>query len=333
MKSNWNTELERLVQNVPNAAEVMIEAAKVDAEDIKATKDQWDAATSHTNLTLLDDGGVIITGSLVDKIEHTTQDSNLTDLNSSSPYTVARVTWANGSDPEDMDITHILAWLDPSGSADVEHWACRLAVLQEVHGTGTPADPYRLELEWITLPVYVDATAGGGAAEVDFDFSAVVPRPRPKRTRPINGGSNYPSPVMFVFIFALDGDGNDATSVGWGRNSAQTTDITTSSNVLSTVTLTESTDPKDKGLYTSASDMASGQLYITVQTGSYSAQTISFTTVAPDNRLDLGAAPSGDVEFMGEGQTFSGGWSTTMATPTAISLALGKTSTTRSSVR
>lgn len=303
MKSNMNATLERWTRCIPTRAKYMTHAAVVESEDVVCTKDRWADADSLSGLTARDDGSLVITGSIVDKIGWTTQDGYLTDLDNSSPFSVAQIEW-KGSDPEDFPITKVQAWLHPKRTGDpqtVARWGCQIMALYEV-GTALHGQENILTVYAISNTIWVDE-GGSVAHEVTFDFTGPVYMPRPKRYRVKDPSGTYPAPTTFIMIRAVKTDGSPADNCGWGKDSAKASEVD-SSNVLRGFTLTDAvgTDPDLEGLYF-ATDTTEVP-YVTIQTGTFSQQTVEFTTTP----FDLGATPASadEVVFKVEGSELSG---------------------------
>lgn len=296
MKSNWNTTLDRWTRCVPCRAREMVCAAVVENEDVLSTYDDWADADSLTNFNRRLDGGVEIDSTIADKITHTTQDGYNTDLNNASPYSVAQIEW-KGSDPRDLEIQKVKAWLHPNQAGtgkEVAKWGCQLKALVKVE------DEDILHLVPLGTIAWVEET-GSVAHEVTFDFSDLYTKPLVKVYTPDDPGHTYDYPTTFVFIYAVDSDGAPAGSVGWGRDSA-TASKTTSGNVLKGVTLTEMAPAEYKGTFLASDDAKVP--YVTLQSGTVSQQTLEFTS----NDFDLSATPSSadEVVFVVQGSERSG---------------------------
>jgi hypothetical protein len=287
MRAGWNPTLEKWLRRADPKAKVMVHAVVEVADDVRKRKDQWDLADSLTGLEVLPDGRVRMEPVLVEAIGHTVgAGSNITDLDRSSPFLVAQILW-DGNASKDWELHRIKAWLDPNtgGGKNVDKWVCQVFRIFQKYGSPTTADEFDITVA--SSPVEV--SAGPSAGEVTFSFSDNPPKPR--SDRPIGGGTIYPQPTTFVFIWAIQSDGSPATNVGW-RDDGALAEHVENSHTLTQTRLTL----LDSGRYT-AQDQSSVP-YISLEEGSYTEATIAFTGAG--NRLDLGAAPTTDVECVGQ---------------------------------
>lgn len=198
----------------------------------------------------------------------------------------------NGTQDPEVEVQDVRAYLDPNagtlGSTDVRWWECHLF-------SGFQPVPDRTTLIPVGDPVRMLAPAAAG--DVTFDFSAVHIKPK----QFVNAGANFvDNYVLYVVIYALDAAGGLAHNCGWGRDSG-TASLTTTGNVLTGVELTEVPGAPELWAETDLLTIPTMRLRL----GSYSAATLVFAT-EPGNVLDLGATPTGTVEFVAQGNVPTG---------------------------
>lgn len=303
--------LEARVRRVDPTAELIPEARKIAHADVRQRKDQWNAADSLTGLTVLDEGIVQLVDATSTLIQQTAHPNNITDLNTAFPLFTAMVEWG-GTEPAEIAIKRVKAWLNPrlnvSNARQVAFWKLRLFRLSDALPVLSLSRQFILQE--IADPIQV-AVSGDAAGEVLFDYSAmaVVDRPKPKRWgTPIiwdntllgNLFNTGPVATTFFVIYALKLDGTPAGNVGWGYD-AGVASVTTGGNILSGRKLKAPT-ANLLGLFknfptpTHADDgTIPGTPHLVVEHGTFVSDEIAFTGVG--NRIDLGAVPTGDVEF------------------------------------
>ncbi len=302
MRAGMNPTLEKRLRRADPTVGLMVDAVAIDRQDVKKTADQWTGADSLAGLIVRAPPygiGVELSTSLAVNLANTTQNGNMTDLDgppsfdAASPFFTAKVEWG-GSEPESFVLQRIKAWLDPDtgGGKNVSTW------IAQVYGVLALTELAEIDLVPMMDPVRV--TAGASAGEVTFDLQGLGVRPK-RLGIPVGGSAlGYLDPTTILFIWAVKSDGTPATNVGWGRDSAQSSQ-TTAGNTLSGVEVT-----KDLGQRYLVPGATSGLPYVTFEWSSYTTATISFTAAGGGNEIDLGAAPSNDLECALHGFTPGG---------------------------
>jgi hypothetical protein len=278
-------------------ARVIVEALGVTQEDIFQREDQWDAADSLTNIDTKTNGLVELTGSTATIVVNATGTNFITDLNNDTPFQSTRVTFA-GTQPQEWQVKQITARLHPKrigGSAkEVATWRMQLWSLKRISQTFVTIH------EVLPLGSPVDVTASGTVeADFTFDFSGQSGGPTPKRTgKPHDPDGLAPTelnPVMYVVISALTSTGEPAGNVAWVTDDAQSSK-TTSGNKIQQATLVQFAAGPFTGQFQETLVSSTPRMAIVQHT--YTTATLAFTT---GNKLDMGASPTGDVEFMMSG--------------------------------
>jgi hypothetical protein len=195
----------------------------------------------------------------------------------------------NGAEDFDVPILNVRTYLTPDagglGSSDVRWYECHI-----VHAARAPNVGFvGFVLSDICDPVRVLAPAVAG--DVPFDFTAI--RPKPKKRSALGEGYR-----TYVIIYALNASGGLAHNVGWARDSTNPDEEDTPDNVLTGIEVEEVAGLPGVWVET---DLVMCPA-IRVQMGSYAAATLTFDAVP----LDLGATPTGTVEFVGEGRVPTG---------------------------
>jgi hypothetical protein len=293
-------------------------AAGLQLAHIRDTKAEWaeadgGAAAVDADFIRFDNGDLRLRGTLSTVIQSTTHPNLFTDLNKSAPYDVLRIVWAGTTEPSDWELQRLKLWLNPRVNAaqrrEVARWRVALVNVaatefKQIGTTGVIV--HALRLLPLCLPVDMDVT-GDTASEVTFDFTGLSKRPQPKRWgSPTVIPSGWPgspyatSPVTLVFVYALNVDGAAASNVGMGYD-AGVASVTTAGNVISGRHLIAAGYEFEFGPSALNDDSAAaGTPHCVIETGSYTAKTITFSS---GNLFDLGAAPTGDVELVGLVQT------------------------------
>lgn len=309
MRAGCSPALERRLRRADPAAHPIVEAIAVDAEDSKRTKDDWDGATG-SGFTILDTGGIRLSGSIGALVEHTTDDGNLTDLSDDGTEFAALMIQLAGSEPLFTRLARLKLYLDPNtgGGQQVATWRVRLFGVNRVEGRAEYDAGENLKIGFFTglslFPIGepVDVAAGASAGLVTFDYSLQrpilkwFPATWPIGTKVGVGGidADYVSPVVFAVVYALQADGQPAGNVGLARDSASD-EVTASGNRISSRLLTRQAD----GWYKDG-DTGGGCPRCAVEISSF-ADTIAYFQDA-GNRLDLGAVPTGTVEFIAKAE-------------------------------
>ena len=302
MRAGFSQNLLHRLRRADPMARPILEALVVTTEDVRRRKDEWDAADSLTGLTSLADGGVRLAGSLSALVANTTSTGYLTDLEDDlSTFAAIRITWAGTQDPDTV-IQRLKLYLHPQQNGGnpktVDHWVvrCWAVIATDVFAaTGNTM----LELAPLGDALNVDAT-GTSAALFTFDFSGVVTQPKPMAvlSRNYANDTGYETPVTIVTVGARTADGSTADNVGLGYDSGSA--VTTTSGVsIATRTLVRL---QGYGIPDGAYEdqgSAGGSPRMEVDTASFSAATVTFSSGTP---LDLGASPSGTVEFVARGE-------------------------------
>lgn len=306
----------RLRRTDPTARQ-RLEAHVVTSRATKQTKADFEAADSLTGLDVLEDGSVRLEDSITTLITNTTGGTNITDLSRPSPIMTALLA-LDGTEPADFAIDRISAYLNPrvSGASPrlVVRWRLELYRLvdgREIVRGLSPTDGIAASGVWFEIaplcqPLDVPV-AGDAASLVTFDFSGSADRPRPKSwpsvtningamqpfiASPTLGSIRVGGKYLLVAIYALAFDGSAASNVAWEYD-AGAASVTSAGNVLSGRRWIENAVTGLPGRWQDTGSLG-GTPRMTIDSGSYSAATISFTS---GNLLDLGAAPAGDVQL------------------------------------
>jgi hypothetical protein len=304
MRAPLSPALEQRVRCPDPTARVFIEAQTETLADVRTRKDQWSLADSTTGLELLDDGGVRLTDAIQVKIARASPgDGFNTDLDgppslvAASPFLTARIVWG-GDDPRDLVIDRITAYLHPQQNGalarTVDTWICQPYAVRK--STGTTA----VELVPLAAPVAMKAV-GVSVGDVVFSWVGQATKPKPKSILPfVAAPPEFGSPVTVIFIWAVKADGSPATNVGWASDSA-VTQVTNGSRILKAIQVA---GPTLLGAY--SFDITPHPVpIIKVESGSFANAKIQFSTGG--NQFDLGATPTGTIEFVGEGEVPAGG--------------------------
>lgn len=289
--------VERLRRADPSAY-VHVDLVAVDAEASKRTQAQWDGATG-TGFSTLPTGGVALTGSLGALVENTTGATYLTDLyDDGTQFATAQIRWG-GSESAEITLERLKLYLHPRRDGgqpqEVARWRVRVWAAYDARNDTVTGNPLVM---LVPMGDYVDVTAGVAAGLVTFDFTGYVWKIRPKSVTPVPRLSEFSVPVTYVTIHALTATGAPAGNVGFAYDNG-VADVTTSGNRIATRLLTRQSTGLYPGFYLDAGS-AGGAPRMTVETASYTAATATFEDAG--NRLDLGATPTGTVEFVARGE-------------------------------
>ncbi len=301
MRAGMNPSLEKRLRRADPTVGLMVDAVAVDRQDVKKTVDDWLGADSLTGLigtSPPEDVGVELSANLAVNLTNAVEDGNMTDLDgppgfdAASPFFTAQVVWG-GSEPDRVVLQRVKAWLDPDtgGGKNVDQWILQVFAIRAVG--------IRSVIDLVPIMDPVRVTAGASAGEVTFDLQGLNVHPK-QLGAPENGGTDRPSPTTVLFIWAVQSDGTPATNVGWGRDSAQSSKTTTN-NKLTGLRLI-----KGLGEGYLASGAAGGLPYVSFEWASYTTATITFSAGGAGNNIDLGAAPSNDLEGVLHGFTPGG---------------------------
>jgi hypothetical protein len=292
--------LEARLRRADPTAYVHVDAVVPVAESSKRTAAHWAAATG-SGFDVLDTGGVRLTGTIAALVEHTVNDDYLEDLvDDGTAFAAARILWG-GAEPRDLTLERLKLYLHPRVDGgqpqEVARWRVRLYGVSDVlvEASGLVA------LSLMPLGDYLDVTAGASAGLVTFDFTTLAQPIRPKtvvvdqsRVDDPSLVADYLTPTTFVFVTALTSTGAVAGNVGLGYDTA-TAAVTTSGNAIASRELI--------AIYTGLhadNGSAGGCPRMAIETSSFTAATATFEDAG--NRLDLGAVPTGRVEFLARGE-------------------------------
>lgn len=303
--------LKELAERADTKLRLMVEAISILASDVRDTKTEWNTVDDATGMTVLDDGGIKITGAASVDASFATGTANaITSLPGlfTTALAVLAVEW-NEANASERELHELTARLDPDTGAgqDVATWRARLYRLDQVEERSLG------DLIWTLQPLSspIDVAAGGSIAEVSFPLliGSVPPvvGPAPTSNLGPTDPSALPNPTTIVVINALDANGNPATAVAWVGDtsvaSASSGTHTVSRFDLSPVADSETSET---GVRWKNDGTSVGLPRFTLEGKTFTAKTASFTETSPSNRLDLGAAPTGRIRFKGAGQTGNG---------------------------
>lgn len=288
-------------------------------QHIRQRKDQWEEADSTTGLSLLDEGDVRLTDTIVTHVSSTTHPDTFTDLNRTSPWDVLLIEWGGAEDYR-FELQRLKLWLAPRNNAaqtqEVAQWKVELMGVTEVlsfKGEDSAVTSQLLTLVKLCDAVTQDVT-GESAGEVTFDFSTLASRPQPKGVgiprkkrqgdSPDAPSTIYNSPVTLVFVYALKADGSAAGNVGLGYDAGVASAGTGTVVRGRHLTLGAGDIPDNwlLGRHVDDGD-ADGTPHVVVETGTYTSDEIVFSS---GNLFDLGGAPSGDVQLVLRGSVPNG---------------------------
>ena len=301
MRAGLTTALKKRLRRADPRVRPIVQAVVTARSDQKATKGDWAGADSLTGLVNTD-AGVILTGGNSDLVDRDLDDQ-VTALGGIFPEAttfVATLEWdvgPSGLDP-DFTLAEIQAELDPDtgGGQTVDQWVCQLFSGQEKE----------FELEDRLTNVYpisnkVYVAAGAAVARVTFDFQnnsggspvrpGSWPAPGTADGTPL-GDKLFGKPTTIVAIWGIDADGTPSTNVGWRTTAGLGATYEENGHKLRGW---ESSSGGGKvgdegGVQLVVDDLPNLRAIYTT----YSAATITFDTGSP---LDLGAVPTGEVEF------------------------------------
>lgn len=201
-----------------------------------------------------------------------------------------------------VSIANVQAYLNPRRDTGQKReagtWRLRLFGVTEVLGlNGNPAGTFANLVE-LAEPNDV-AVAGDTAGLVTFEYDDQPEGPLPRETRQDSSGlipGIFLRGMIFGVIYALDANGNTAGNVGMGYD-AGTPEVTSGSYKLRgrRLELDTSGNSITRGFWRDEGS-SGGTPYVVIETGSFTEETIEFTS---GNLFDLGAAPAKDVELVG----------------------------------
>ncbi len=287
--------------SITGRARVIPEAVVVVNEDVRAFSTDWNNADPLTGLEVDSFGDVRLSGSFATSVEHTVSDTFMTDLDRASPWSVAKVTWG-GTFDRDLEIWQIKAWLHPkrTGAAkEVVTWRLEVWRIYAVW-PASHQSPGPFEIQGLgSMDV---AASGTVAALFTFDFTGAWQAPRPMFENVIRkpGASAQALPVTYIVIRALDANGAAAGNVGFGADTA-TPFVNPAGVKLEQVTLTQNTEGEGRGRW--AETLVNDCPRISIVEETYTNATITISVAGGGTIIDLGAAPTKDVECVGVGRT------------------------------
>jgi hypothetical protein len=285
----------------------ILELLRTEAEDIVDTRTEWLAATSTGGRRLVA-GGVTLAGSTTTHVQYATGSATtmagLVNPYGASVLQCAAVLW--DGDVADREVHAVTARLHPNvsgGGVNVVQWrmqAFRLMTV-EANWVGGPAKRWHLQ----PITEAVTATAGTVEADVTFELSSPALVGLPPTLIPDEEGS-FPIPgdapevsTTVIAIWGIQVDGSPATNVAWVGNDSVSS-ATVSGGSVRRYNLDVPTEAGQFGpLAFRNSGASNGLPRFTVVGRSYSPIAISET-------LDLGATPTGTVEFVAEGRARGG---------------------------
>ncbi len=280
MRPGMNPTLEELLRRPDPAVSVQVELAVVTKAHKRNKNQDWldaDGGGFPVGFQLTESGSLRLTATVSTTLELITSDGVHTDLDRDTPFNVAQCSWG-GTEPEDWELREITAHLDPDtgGGKNVAFWVGQLFALERVVGI---QDLREFHLVPLHGPIIV--VAGASVGDVTFTPPTGV-EIRPKLMGPPeNGGTDFPDPTTFFFVFAIKNDGSSATNVGWSRDSTVGL-VDTASNILDGVSLVQD----DDGTYEVPGGIFTPRC--SFRAGAFTAATVTWTT----NLFDLGAAPA-----------------------------------------
>ena len=259
-----------------------------ESSDFVRTRDQWNDADSLTGFRLMDNG-IRLADSYGTKIENTLGAGAITDLDRLSPIDGAVLWWA-GSDPDDIEIHRVTCRVDPGGGGnDVHAWQL---VVWQVLRSGY-LEGYNQALYMTTIGGATVLNAGATSPfDAVFDLTDQLPQPKRQISRfdDDSGSDPVDVPITIFQLVAVQSDGTPSEDASWVT---ATGSVTTGGNILNGKRMVE-VGP-DYGVYAFSSTITPGR--IKIETSSYTGATATFST----NVLDLGATPTGTVEFATRG--------------------------------
>ena len=304
MRAGLSEGLKRRLRSGDRRAKVIVESVVTAAADQKNTADEWNGADSLTGLDVLDAGAVVLDGAASTDLVDRDLDDQVTALGGIWPQAdtyMASLEFDLSSLDSDFILAEIQAELDPNtgGGQEVVQWVCQLFSGVE----------FEYEIEDQLSSVYpisnrVYVAAGGSVARVTFDFVTTGTAPvRPGMfTAPgiadgtVLGDKLFGKPTAFVAIWGVKADGSPAANTGWRTTAGVGAKYTENGHELRGWETVPSEAPGlSGGVQLTTSDLPNLRAIYTT----FSAATITFDTGSP---LDLGAVPTGTVEFSILGQ-------------------------------
>ena len=314
MRDGWlgNVALQNALLRQDPDASVIVEAIRVVQEDVRDTKDDWDTVDDPTDLQSLQDGGMKVLGTRVTIADGPAGNSNqvITDLDRATPHFAVEIEWGDLDNLADREIDRLIARLhpDPGGTGvTVTQWRAQLFRLASIETMNTE------DAGWVLAPISdrVDVAHGGGTSpsDVTFDFRArsISSAPRVGPGPRIGGASPDASLAMtrtFALIWAVKGEGEEATNVAWMGDSAVNSKAGTGYTSRHVELAAFSTESVEQQGTQFTRTIKTGMPNFTLEALEFTEEVAAFTGAG--NRLDLGSAPSEAVEVVAVGQTPGG---------------------------
>lgn len=296
MRDGFSNALRRKLNSHPSPCVPILELVVDQRRDLIDTFTEWGEADALTGFTRRY-GEIILTGSDVTVLDQSTGTAttlnNLVPPRGASSLSVAAVQWTD-SGAQDREIRAVTARLNPNvsaGTQEVAYWQAEIFRLARVTPDGERPRATVWHLEPLVQPVRV--SAGASTADVTFTFGTAATVGLPPSLEgpfgPVGDAPTYPTTVMVVY--AYQADGTQAANVAWVSDSGNSS-VTVSGHIISRYDLTLPTFGGG-GLTFANTGVDTGVPRCSFVSGSYSAQTITFTS----NPLDIGASPDSGTEL------------------------------------
>lgn len=300
MRAGWNADLERLTRRADPEARIILEAVATTAEDVRARRDEWQGADSLAGLSLYDDGAVRLTetGTTLWSVADHTSVLAFTPL--FEQYITLQFPVQQARAEFGLVTFQLVSQVDVTRPVEVARWSLQLHALSRWQTNG---DAVWVDVVPLADPLLMNALGTITPSDITFDYRALARRPRvpaaPSGTGPTTYNP-YPYPTIFARLRPLRADGSHAANAGVAVGGTPDAAVTAGFTQL----IATRTAPAGMKLDSPTSD---GPPRGSVQGSSFAAATISFSrTTAPINVIDLGTAPSADVELVGQGEAGGG---------------------------
>lgn len=333
MKSGFSDALKQRAHRPGQDCFVATEAFVRSAEDVRARRDEWNAGTK-TNVTLYDDGKVMLTGSSAAKMESTSQNGYITDLNNARPYDIFAWELDESIGPNSF-LTKMQLWLDRknNGGQPVFDGFFKLTMYRIRAFRGLLSNQDGWQMQQVGDPVVVNAaTMSADQQLVDFDFTQSADFPGVYQPGILIDGSFRPENLGNVGYFIgnrafivspqervngrtvvalLTAFGGSNTNYGMGRDSALANKITTGGQgtlrhyIASQPLFSDLGGEANNPLWwrvTGGTGMIRGGFFL----GSYGPSATGSVAFTGGNKCDFGASVQGSVEFVCRGATPAG---------------------------
>lgn len=273
-KSGYSDALRKELEAVDTTAKLYVELHTVPRSHVRRRRSQWLEADDHSAFIKPIDGSITLPGTdTVFAQNTTTNGAAITDLDNASPFKVCRIRWS-GNENRNTHVSKVTARLEPDqdgiSGKDVDAWICQPFAVVQDRGASVRIVP-------LAEPVRV--TAGAAIANVDFSWGGTSWAPMqtlPENTDILgNPTGATPIPITYIFIWAIDAEGNAATNVGWEVNGATNTATLASGTTIEQHTL--SLDDPDLGLYADAGATAGVPWIQLTRAENYATTTLAFT--------------------------------------------------------